>query len=282
MLRMLRRVNKVKVGFFSFTEITDPAEHRAYNEWHQLDHMPEQFPIPGIVYGQRWVSTPACRAARAVDDDPLAGDPLHDPVPHGRPDRPDAARLHGGRSAAARAGPLPPEAPRVRSRARSSGCDAHAAPRVLVSAEAVPYRPEPGRVRDRRGAARRCRPRGRGRLDPRPPRATGPTPRAQCPAWPASGSSPRAHGCRAPAWSDGPAPDHCLLPRRRSARGGRRRSRPLLEDRWHDAPGDAPCTPARSRPSSPTSGTGSTSYPPDRITSGRSGRRSSRGRGARA
>ena len=43
-------MNKVKVGFFSFTEITDPAEHRAYNEWHQLDHMPEQLPIPGIVY----------------------------------------------------------------------------------------------------------------------------------------------------------------------------------------------------------------------------------------
>ncbi len=58
--------NKVKVGFFSFTEITDPTEHHAYNEWHQLDHMPEQFPLRGIVYGQRWVSTPACRAARTA------------------------------------------------------------------------------------------------------------------------------------------------------------------------------------------------------------------------
>ena len=42
-----RAVNKVKVGFFSFTEITDPAAHREYNEWHQLDHMPEQFPMRG-------------------------------------------------------------------------------------------------------------------------------------------------------------------------------------------------------------------------------------------
>ena len=40
-------MNKVKVGFFSFTEITDPAAHREYNEWHQLDHMPEQFPMRG-------------------------------------------------------------------------------------------------------------------------------------------------------------------------------------------------------------------------------------------
>ena len=54
---------KVVAGFFSFTEITDPAEHRAYNEWHQLDHMPEQLPLDGIAYGQRWVSTPAVTRA---------------------------------------------------------------------------------------------------------------------------------------------------------------------------------------------------------------------------
>ena len=59
-------MNKVRLGFISFTEITDPREHHAYNEWHQLDHMPEQFPLDGIAYGQRWVSTPACRAARAA------------------------------------------------------------------------------------------------------------------------------------------------------------------------------------------------------------------------
>jgi len=45
--------NKIRLGFFSFTEITDPNEHHSYNEWHQLDHMPEQFPLSGIVYGQR-------------------------------------------------------------------------------------------------------------------------------------------------------------------------------------------------------------------------------------
>ncbi len=69
------RSRKFKIGFFSFTEITDPAEHHSYNEWHMLDHMPEQYPIPGIVYGQRWVSTPACRAARAVSGEQL--DPVH-------------------------------------------------------------------------------------------------------------------------------------------------------------------------------------------------------------
>ena len=67
--------DKVAYGFFSFTEVTDPTEHRSYNEWHQLDHLPEQFPLPGIVYGQRWVSTPDCRAARAVSEPAL--DPIH-------------------------------------------------------------------------------------------------------------------------------------------------------------------------------------------------------------
>ena len=54
---------KVAAGFFSFTEITDPAAHRSYNEWHALDHMPEQFPLSGIALGQRWVLPPAHRAA---------------------------------------------------------------------------------------------------------------------------------------------------------------------------------------------------------------------------
>ena len=62
--------DKFKIGFFSFTEITDPNEHHSYNEWHMLDHMPEQYPIAGIAYGQRWVSTPANAAARAVNEHP--------------------------------------------------------------------------------------------------------------------------------------------------------------------------------------------------------------------
>lgn len=60
-------MGKAVAGFFSFTEVTDPRQHRSYNEWHQLDHLPEQYLSPGVVHGQRWVSTPACRAARAVD-----------------------------------------------------------------------------------------------------------------------------------------------------------------------------------------------------------------------
>jgi len=52
------------LGFFSFTEVLDPAAHHAYNAWHQLDHLPEQFSIEGVRFGQRWVCTPACQEAR--------------------------------------------------------------------------------------------------------------------------------------------------------------------------------------------------------------------------
>jgi hypothetical protein len=135
--------DKVKVGFFSFTEITDPDEHRSYNEWHQLDHMPEQFPLRGIAFGQRWVSTPACRSARAVSGERL--DAIHyvtlylvtEPVEQtlsefvewGR-ELHRRGRFHQHRRALL-SGPFA-----VR--------DTAVAPRVLISAAAVPYRPHRG------------------------------------------------------------------------------------------------------------------------------------------
>lgn len=136
-------MNKVKVGFFSFTEITDPNEHQAYNEWHQLDHMPEQFPLDGIAYGQRWVSTPACRDARVVSEVPfddvhyvtlyLMTEPvdrtLHEFFDLGRRLR-ALGRFHRHRRSHF-AGPL-------------IHLEGAAALRVLVSAESVPYRPNRG------------------------------------------------------------------------------------------------------------------------------------------
>ena len=136
-------MSKPTYGFFSFTEVTDPSAHHAYNEWHQLDHLPEQYPLPGIVHGQRWVSTPACRAARAVSQAPL--DSIHyvtcylmaDPI----------------RTTLADFFALGAELHRVdrffrERRAHLTGPfrveTTSAAPRVLVSAAAVPFRPNRG------------------------------------------------------------------------------------------------------------------------------------------
>ena len=133
----------VDVGFFSFTEITDPAEHRSYNEWHMLDHMPEQFPLRGVAWGQRWVSTPACRAARAVSTSPL--DAIHyvtcyfmtEPIDETLRDFYALGRelARAGRFHQHRASHL--SGPFLRR-------DMSAAPRVLVRAEAVPFRPHLG------------------------------------------------------------------------------------------------------------------------------------------
>src|SRR5579862_8340259 len=134
---------KVSYGFFSFTEVTDPAAHAAYNEWHQLDHLPEQYPLAGVMHGQRWVSTPACRAARAVSGPTL--DPIHyvtfylmaEPI---EPTLDDFFALGA-------------ELYRVdrffrMRRAHLTGPfrveQATAAPRVLISDAAVPFRPHRG------------------------------------------------------------------------------------------------------------------------------------------
>jgi hypothetical protein len=63
------------LGFFSFTEITNPMSHGAYNAWHQLDHLPEQFTLDGIRFGQRWVCTADCQKARLAVSPLLA--PCH-------------------------------------------------------------------------------------------------------------------------------------------------------------------------------------------------------------
>lgn len=136
-------MGKVRIGFFSFTEVTDPAEHRSYNEWHQLDHMPEQYPLQGVVYGQRWVSTPACRRARAFDSEALArvhymtlylmGEPVDSTL--------EEFQALGVRL---RAQGRFHEHRRSHLSGPFAVAGMLAAPRVLVSPDAVPYRPNLG------------------------------------------------------------------------------------------------------------------------------------------
>ena len=129
------------LGFFSFTEVTDPSAHEAYNAWHQLDHLPEQFTVDGITFGQRWVRSPRCRAAEASTSTLL--EPFHYMTLYLMRDEGVlpaffalAERLRAeDRFFAAR-------------RALLSGpfdvVGRWAAPRVAVSPEAVPFRPSRG------------------------------------------------------------------------------------------------------------------------------------------
>jgi hypothetical protein len=130
-------------GFFSFTEITDPGEHRAYNEWHQLDHLPEQFGLPGITFGQRWVSTPACRRARAVDGDVLG--PAHyvtlylmrEPIG-------ETLRAFGALGQELRARGRFHEHRRAVLSGPFAVVERHAAPRTRIGAGVLPHRPHLG------------------------------------------------------------------------------------------------------------------------------------------
>ena len=129
------------LGFFSFTEVTDPSAHEAYNAWHQLDHLPEQFTIDGISFGRRWVRSPRCRAAGSAASALL--EPFHYMTMYLLRDEqvvPEffalAERLRAAdRFFAARRAILSGAFPVV---------GRWAAPRVAVSPEAVPFRPAEG------------------------------------------------------------------------------------------------------------------------------------------
>ncbi len=62
---------EVRLTVISLSARSPDGADAAYLAWHGLDHLPEQYSIPSVVHGQRWVSTPACRAARAQGDGSL-------------------------------------------------------------------------------------------------------------------------------------------------------------------------------------------------------------------
>lgn len=134
---------RVALGYFSLSGHAEDGDDRAYLGWHALDHMPEQYQLPGMVLGQRWAATAPCRAARVAAAEGwadvehvvcyLMGDPLEDTLD---------GFLALGRQLAER-GRFPLHLPsRFRGGLRLVG--AHAAPRVLVGAAVVPFRPHLG------------------------------------------------------------------------------------------------------------------------------------------
>ena len=136
-------MNRVRVGFFSLSRRSPAGDDRSYLAWHQLDHMPEQYQLPGLVLGQRWVSTPACRAARAAEVGDwsevehvvcyLMGEPVDQTI--------DDFYALGASLAAA--GRFPRSLPSS-YRGGLGLVETRAAARALVSPEVVPFRPHRG------------------------------------------------------------------------------------------------------------------------------------------
>jgi hypothetical protein len=133
----------VKFGVLSLSASSESGDDSEYLRWHQLDHMPQQWEIPGMVLGQRWVSTPECRAARTVEDDRFAA---VNHVVHYLWGEPLAQSIDDFFTLGAdlyKVGRFPHRLPAV----FLGGFDVasmHAAPSAQVSADVVPFRPNRG------------------------------------------------------------------------------------------------------------------------------------------
>ena len=114
-----------------------------YLEWHGLDHLPEQLRLDGIRAGTRWVSTPACRAARAASVGP------YDEVDHvvayllAEPVASTLAHFFALGAALREAGRMPVRLPPVELAGWELGSMA-AAEASLVGADVLPWRPMRG------------------------------------------------------------------------------------------------------------------------------------------
>lgn len=133
-----------ELAFFSFIRLTDPSVHAEYNRWHQLDHRPENLALPGILWGDRWLHTAEHDELTTASDafagtDSVAMYWFADPAPESvrRWDALGETTFQWGR------GPFVPgvERPLLAFFRPVKG---YAAPRALVSADVLPYRPNRG------------------------------------------------------------------------------------------------------------------------------------------
>jgi hypothetical protein len=132
-----------RIGVLSMSARSPEGEDARYLRWHGLDHLPEQYRIAALRSGARWVSTPACRAARAASLDQYDGVDhvvcylFADPVAAGL----DTFFALGADLRAA--GRMPVRLPPVEL-AGYELTGKVAAPRVLVGADVLPWRPSQG------------------------------------------------------------------------------------------------------------------------------------------
>ncbi|WP_255799517.1 hypothetical protein [Mycobacteroides abscessus] len=132
--------------FFSFVALEDagPDHHRRYNQWHQLDHRPENLALPGVAWGDRWARTADCRTQsmslpEQADTDYVAMYWFRTPAPDSirQWEQLGADSFEWGR------GPMIPGVRRTLL-AFFRPVKGYAADSALVSAEVIPYRPNRG------------------------------------------------------------------------------------------------------------------------------------------
>ena len=137
-------MSALPLTFFSFVGLSDPSQHRRYNEWHQLDHRPENLALPGVAWGDRWARPTSAREhGEAVDRysgvDYVAMYWFREPLDHSLHewDALGEASFQWGR------GPIIPGVTRPLL-AFFRPVKGYAAPSSRVSPDVIPYRPNRG------------------------------------------------------------------------------------------------------------------------------------------
>jgi hypothetical protein len=133
------------LAFFTFAELTDPSKHHEFNEYHQLDHRPENLALPGVIFGERWVRPPDCAQALPTAATDFASVQymtmywLRAPIAESRVEWMDfgTTATHLGRRPDLDWATRPLVAPFIPLKG-------YANPRVLISEEALPFRPNRG------------------------------------------------------------------------------------------------------------------------------------------
>ena len=180
-------MNRVKVGFFSLSHHSPSGDDRPYLEWHQLDHMPEQYQLPGLVLGPAVGLDTGLPVGSGGRGRRLVAGRTRRVLPDGQSGRRDHRRVPDPGPASGRAGPVPPcPALAVPGRAPTPR-DLGRAPRAdLVRGGPLPS--PPGHLSDRG----RAPPTARSRMPP----SSGCTSRSsptwcRCRGWPGPGPSAR-------------------------------------------------------------------------------------------
>lgn len=134
---------RVKAGVFNLTPPAPPDDDGSYLRWHLLDHMPEQYQLPGLLQGIRWIADGEYLESRIAATghleqvgsvvNYLVGEPVQRTL--------DEFMELGRRLA--EIGRFPGRRPSLQLRMLAL-LRWYAAPRALISAEVVPFRPHRG------------------------------------------------------------------------------------------------------------------------------------------
>jgi hypothetical protein len=136
-------MNRVKAAFFSLTPPLPADDDGSYLRWHLLDHMPEQYQLPGLQFALRYTAdgdylqSRIAGAGNLVDVGNVVNYLVGDPVEQTHADfmQLGARLLEVGR--------FPERRPSLQIRMPAL-LSSYSAPQALISAEVVPFRPHRG------------------------------------------------------------------------------------------------------------------------------------------